>query len=157
MKINNILWPIFCLTFFFINVNSNAQPHTPALARAGKVIAQINLRYFTLFAKSDAAIINLYTSDACLLLPNAPQICGSAALSKDFKDTFIAGKVKGVKFVTLNVYGDGLSYVTEEGTWQVFGPGGKEIDNGKYLKLWRKTNNGWKIFRDCFNSSRSGR
>jgi ketosteroid isomerase-like protein len=82
-----------------------------------------------------------------------PPISGRKALKKDFEDTFAAGKVKGVKFQTRNIYTDGKEYITEEGSWQVFDPSGKLLDNGQYLKLWKRTKLGWKIFRDSFNSN----
>ncbi|MDB5134598.1 MAG: nuclear transport factor 2 family protein [Mucilaginibacter sp.] len=143
-----MLWTITCLSFLFIGYESNGQ----SLSAIKKEIRKDNALYFDLFKKSDPAIVNLYTDDACLLPPNAGAICGKAALAKDFKDTYAAGQVKGVKFSTLAVYGDGALYVTEEGSWQVFGTNDQVIDKGKYLKLWKKTKQGWKIFRDVFNS-----
>ncbi|HEY4328069.1 MAG TPA: hypothetical protein VGN20_29055 [Mucilaginibacter sp.] len=158
MKKSKTAWTILCLTFFFICNNCSAQTNKdPELTAVRKVIERNNVRYFDLFSNKDESIVNLYTEDACLLVPNTPAICGGGALAKDFKDTYASGKIKGVKFVTLNVYGDGKAYVTEEGTWQVFDPEGRVLDDGKYLKLWKKTKEGWKIFRDLFNSDHSGK
>jgi len=120
-------------------------------------ITKTNALYFDLFSKKDLAIVNLYAEDGSLMSPNAPAIRGKAALTKDFKDTYDAGQVKGVKFATQNIYGDGSGYITEEGTWQVFDTSGKVLDNGKYLKLWKKTATGWRIFRDAFNSDNKGK
>lgn len=125
------------------------------LLEAKKAIMESNRIYFDLYAKNDGSILKLYTKDACLMPPNAPAICGLAALAKDFKDTYAAGVVKGGKFTSTEVYGDGLEYVTEEGLWQVFDKNGQSIDDGKYLKLWKKTGEGWKMFRDSFNSNHS--
>jgi len=154
MKQNSLLTAIVCITLFFVYGNCPAQTTvTPDLLAVKKAIENTNAVYFDLFAKHDGTIVNLYTEDACLLAPNAPPISGRKALKKDFEDTFAAGKVKGVKFLTGNIYGDGKEYVTEEGTWQVFDPKGKLLDDGKYLKLWKRTKAGWKIFRDSFNSN----
>jgi len=153
MKQNNLVTAIVCITLFFVYDNCRAQTTTSGLLTVKKAIEKTNAVYYNLFSKNDAAIINLYTDDACLLAPNAVPICGRKALKKDFEDTFAAGKVKWVKFLTKDVYGDGKEYVTEEGTWQVFEQGGKLLDDGKYLKLWRRTTTGWKIFRDSFNSN----
>jgi ketosteroid isomerase-like protein len=154
MKKNIAVWAIACLTLIFIYNSSNAQTSQGAdLVVIRKAIERSNALYFDLYSKNNGSIISLYTEDACLLIPNEPAKCGKQALAKDFKDTYAAGKIRGVKFTTVNVYGDGKLYVTEEGTWQVFDPKGKVLDDGKYLKLWRKTSNGWKIFRDCFNSN----
>jgi ketosteroid isomerase-like protein len=154
MKQNNLLTAIRCIALFFVYSHCQAQTITsPGVLTAKKAIENTNALYFNLFAKHDGAIVNLYTDDACLLAPNTPPISGKKALKKDFEDTFAAGKVKGVKFQTSNIYGDGKEYVTEEGTWQVFAPSGKLLDDGKYLKLWKITKTGWKIFRDSFNSN----
>lgn len=116
-------------------------------------IEKTNTLYFELFKNKDTAIVNLYTDDASLLAPNSPPINGRAALIKDFKAVY-TGNIAGVKFNTKEVYGNNDIYVTEEGTWQVFADNGQVIDSGKYLKLWKKTKEGWKIFRDVFNSDK---
>lgn len=150
MKQNNLITAILCITLFFVYYTCEAQVTSTSTIK--NAIEKTNTLYFDLFAKNDVSIINLYTEDACLLAPNTTPISGRKALKKDFEDTFAAGKVKGVKFKTSNIYGDGNQYVTEEGTWQVFDTKGKLIDDGKYLKLWKRTKAGWKIFRDSFNS-----
>ena len=138
-----------------LSVSCNAQNNvSKSLQEAKKAIANANLTYFDLYGKNDGSILNLYTQDACLMAPNAPANCGIEALAKDFNDTYAAGTVKSGKFITPEVYGDAIEFVTEEGLWQVFGATGKSIDEGKYLKLWKKTKGGWKILRDSFNSNR---
>ena len=153
MKQKTLTAAIICLCLFLTYKSSIAQANNPGLQQIKSSIQKINTLYYELFAKSDASIINLYTDDAILLAPNMLPINGKKALKKDFEDTFVAGKVKGVKFQTGNIYGDGKAYITEEGTWQVFDQSGKVIDDGKYLKLWKLTKAGWKIFRDSFNSN----
>jgi ketosteroid isomerase-like protein len=59
------------------------------------------------------------------------------------------------KFITVDVFGDGKEYVTEIGFWQSFDASNKLFDNGKYLVLWKKTPEGWKMFRDSFSSDRN--
>jgi hypothetical protein len=53
-----------------------------------------------------------------------------------------------------SVYGDGAEFITEEGLWQIFDANGNLFDDGKFLVLWKKTGNGWKMFRDSFSSNR---
>jgi ketosteroid isomerase-like protein len=43
-------------------------------------------------------------------------------------------------------------FVTEEGFWQSFDANNAMFDNGKFLVLWKKTPDGWKMFRDSFSS-----
>ena len=57
------------------------------------------------------------------------------------------------KFVTTAVYDDAVKYVTEEGLWQSFNANGELFDNGKFLVLWKKTAEGWKMYRDSFSSN----
>lgn len=153
MKTKHILAAVLCLTYAIACNYCAAQTSGAATSTARRLIEKNNKLYFDLFAKADKAIVNLYTDDAALFAPNMPPIAGKKALVKDFVDTFKAGMVKGVKFQTLNVYGNGAGFITEEGNWQVFNAGGKPIDEGKYLKLWKLTKDGWKIFRDSFNSN----
>ena len=136
-----------CFALILIAYSTNAQN----IAATKAVIEKTNALYFELFKKKDTAIVNLYTDDASLLAPNTPPISGSAALIKDFKAAY-TGNIAGVKFKTKEVYGNGELYATEEGTWRVFDNNGQVIDSGKYLKLWKKAKQGWKIFRDVFNS-----
>ena len=148
----HILYTITCLALLFVGNASHSQN-----ASAVKAIIEItNDHYFELFKNKDTAIVGLYTDDASLMPANTPAIRGKAALSKDFKDTYDGGHIQGVKFSTTDVYDNSGVYVTEEGNWQVFGADGKMIDSGKYLKLWKKTARGWKIFRDIFNSDQKG-
>jgi ketosteroid isomerase-like protein len=59
----------------------------------------------------------------------------------------------GVKSFTLNtkeVY-KGDEVVTEVGTYEM-GDGNKAIDKGKYLVIWKKDGDKWKLFRDIWNS-----
>jgi ketosteroid isomerase-like protein len=148
MKAKHLLLPLACAALSLTAGPAHAQQ--PASLKAK--LSETNRRYFAFFQHKDAHIVDLYTEDACLMPPNAPAICGKVALAKDFTDTYAAGQVSGVKFHTQQVYGAGTEYVTEQGTWQVFDANGKVIDDGKYLKIWKKTSAGWKIFRDVFNS-----
>lgn len=152
MKKKNILATAKLLVAVFFICGSCTAQTKAGLKEAKQAIAESNKIYFELYAKNDGSILNLYTSDACLLPPNAPAICGREALAKDFRDTYAAGVVRSGKFITTAIYGDGNEYITEEGAWQVFDANGKLIDDGKFLKLWKKEKGTWKLFRDCFNS-----
>jgi ketosteroid isomerase-like protein len=125
------------------------------LAEARKAIAESNAIYFDSFSKNDPSIfINRYAKDACILAPNTPMMCGSEAAANFFKVAYDEIGLRGGKFITTAVYGDGKEFVTEEGLWQSFDASGKLFDDGKFLVLWKKTPEGWKMFRDSFSSNR---
>ncbi|WP_374949446.1 YybH family protein [Mucilaginibacter sp.] len=117
-----------------------------------KEIIKTNSLYFELFKKKDLAIVSLYTDNGWLLPPNAPAVKGKAALIKDFTSAYTDASIQSVKFTTIQVYGDGSGYTTEEGIWQVFNTQGVIIDQGNYIKLWKKTGKAWRIYRDIFSS-----
>lgn len=120
-----------------------------ALDEAKKAIAASNAIYSDLALKNDGSILTRYADDACILQPNGPVLCGKEGILKFFKE---APPVHG-KFTTLNVYGDGKEFVTEEGLYEITDLNGKKLDDGKILVLWKKTKDGWKMYRDMFSSS----
>jgi ketosteroid isomerase-like protein len=140
----------------FVTVISNAQTNTNKnLEEAKKAIAESNAVYFESFAKNDSSIfINRYAEDACIMAPFAPQACGRENAAKFFRQAYDNYGLRNGKFITTTVYGDANEYVTEEGLWQSVNAQGKLFDDGKYLVLWKKTKNGWKMFRDSFSSNR---
>lgn len=146
---------VLSLVFVCFIVNAQSDKENTVLKEAKREIATSNATYFIAIAKNDGSILNHYADDACLLPPNSPILCGRTELSKFFKDGYEKYGLRGGKFITKNIYGDGREYVTEEGLWQSFDAQGKVFDDGKFLVLWKKTQNGWKMFRDSFSSNRT--
>src|SRR5688572_22677239 len=108
------------------------------LAEAKKAIAESTAIYFTSFAKNDSTIfIDRYAEDACIMAPNSPQLCGPRAAAGFFKFAYENIGLRGGKFITTAVYGDGKEYVTEEGLWQSLNEKGELFDDGKFLVLWK--------------------
>jgi ketosteroid isomerase-like protein len=125
-----------------------------SLNDATKAIAASNAIYFESFVKNDSSIfIERYATDACILAPNTPAECGRAAAGKFFRLAYDSFGLRNGKFITTAIYGDGKEYVTEEGLWQSFDAVGRMFDDGKFLVLWKKTPEGWKMFRDSFSSN----
>jgi ketosteroid isomerase-like protein len=121
---------------------------------ARKAIAASNAIYFRSFAKNDPAIfIDRYDDDAVILAPNGPAFSGKAEALKFFLKAYDKIGLRDGRFITTAVYGEGIEYVAEEGLWQSFDAKGKMFDDGKFLVLWKKTQKGWKMFRDSFSSN----
>jgi ketosteroid isomerase-like protein len=148
-----LLIVIMASVHFVANAQSNKSNENALLEEAKKAIAHNNAIHFNLYAKNDGSVVKLFAEDACILMPNAPALCGREGIAKFFKDAFETGGVRSGKITTLNIYGDGREFVTEEGLYQVFDVNGKLVDDGKTLVLWKKTKDGWKDFRDSFSSN----
>jgi ketosteroid isomerase-like protein len=144
---------ILVLLLFF---NCQAQKRTNInLEEAKKAITASNEMYFQAFAKGDPSLfISLYTTDCWIMQPNAPTLCGVDAPLDFFKTAYNKFGIRNGKFITIDIFGDGNGFVTEEGFWQTFDANNRLLDNGKFLVLWKKTAGGWKIFRDSFSSDR---
>ncbi|HYC85150.1 MAG TPA: nuclear transport factor 2 family protein [Chryseosolibacter sp.] len=135
----------------------NAQSRNePLLEEAKKAIAESNAIYFQSFVMNDSSIfLDRYAEDACILAPNTPALCGRNAAASFFRSAYDDYGLRNGKFITLAVYGDGKEFVTEEGLWQSFNAKGELFDDGKFLVLWKKTPQGWKMYRDSFSSNRN--
>jgi ketosteroid isomerase-like protein len=114
---------------------------------------QVNLSYGQAFVKSDSSLfINCYTPDACLLPTNSPALCGVQGQLGFYRFAYKAG-VRNIVFTTLNLYGATDLYVSEEGNFEMFGVNNVSLGKGKYLVVWKKTADGWRMYRDMFNSN----
>lgn len=133
-----------------------AQKTGDPLQEAKEAIAASNAIYFQAFAQNDSSIfIDRYDEDCCIMAPGAPASCGPDAPLQFFKLAYHNFGLRNGKFITQEVYGDGKEYVTEVGLWQSFDKNGVLYDDGKFLVLWKKTDKGWKMFRDSFSSNRN--
>ena len=131
------------------------QTANTSLEEAKKAIAASNEIYFQAFVKGDSSLfIARYAKDCWIMPPNAPALCGEDAALEFFNTAYHTFGVRNGKFITIDVFGDGGEFVTEEGFWQSFDADNKVFDNGKFLVLWKKTPDGWKMFRDSFSSDR---
>lgn len=146
--INILLAALVSLTF---TVRGQSDP----LAEAKKAIAASNSIYFQSFEKNDSSIfIARYAEDCRILAPDMSPVDGHAGALRFFRLAYDKIGLRNGKFITTAVYGDGREYVTEEGVWQSFDARHVLFDNGKFLVLWKKTPQGWKMFRDSFSSDR---
>ena len=103
-------------------------------------------------AKGDAAALSaLYADDAMVFPTNSDIVRGKAAIRK-FWQGFIDSGIKNVALNTLEVEVLGDTAI-EVGTYASTGADGKAMDKGKYIVVWKRVGNDWKIRRDIFNTS----
>jgi ketosteroid isomerase-like protein len=157
MKRNNILLLVLVpgIVYLFYSCNAGQPKEKSDLKEAKTAIAESNAVYFQAFAKGDSSIfINRYAKDCWIMPPNAPALRGADAPVRFFKTAYNKFGLRNGKFITLDVFGDGREFVTEVGLWQSFDVHNTLFDNGKFVVLWKKTPDGWKMFRDSFSSDR---
>ncbi len=131
---------------FIVSVTSAAENDD---ARAG--IEAANKTFMQAFARKDAAgVANCYTADAQILPPGAVMIEGAESIQQYWQGGIESGAT-GFTLTTTEVGSlDDEAY--EVGTYVMTGDGGKEIDKGKYIVIWKHVDGQWKLHRDIFNS-----
>lgn len=105
-------------------------------------------------ARNDSAIAELYAEDAVFMPPNQPRIVGKAGIRSFFAGMWVINPTMALN-TTQVVSSDAGDVAVEEGTFSLSYPtpdGGKVDDTGKYLVIWKKTDKGWKVVRDIFNT-----
>jgi len=156
MKKHTLSFAIQIVAILFLLYSCNIQQPKDKLNldEAKMAIAKSNDIHFKAFAKGDSSIfIERYTKDCCIMPPGTDAMCGENAPLDFFRTAYYQAGLRNGKFITTDVYGDGKEFVTEEGLWQSFDASNTMFDNGKFLVLWKKTPDGWKMFRDSFSSN----
>lgn len=120
-----------------------------------KMIAEVNRKFGEAVRNQDpVALASLYTEDACFLPPNSEMVRGRQRIQETLAGMMQMG-VKDVTLTTVELLGSGDS-VQEIGTYkQKIQPEGQDAieDLGKYLVVWKKTPEGWKLHWDILNTS----
>ena len=115
-------------------------------------IERANARFSADFAKGDAkAVASHYAAAAWAFAPNADIARGREAIEKLWKGAMDSG-VKGVKLVTVEVEPHGDT-AHEVGTYVLTGEGGRTLDTGKYVVIWKRDGGQWRLHRDIWNTS----
>jgi ketosteroid isomerase-like protein len=122
-----------------------------AAARAG--IEATNQRLAQAVAAADVEGVRaVYTADAKVLPPNAPEVSGVDAIADWFSGLSSAG-IDGLELEIAEVAAHGRT-AHEVGRFTLRA-GGQVIDEGKYIVIWQRGDDGtWRLHRDIFNSDR---
>lgn len=122
------------------------------LANAKKEIEAANQEITDFMAKGDSvSLTNAYGKDGALMVNYMPSIKGKDKIAA-FWGGFIKLGIGGIKLTTLEVWGD-ENYITEEGLFEINAKDGKQVDNGKYIVVWKKEDGKWKLHRDMSNTN----
>lgn len=121
------------------------------LADATAGVAAGNQKMIDCVANQDAqACGDIFTEDAVYLSPFMAAIEGNEAIGAAWGAEMEAGMASlELKTIEIDAFHD---TAIERGDYVVNGPEGEHLDHGKYIVIWKKTNDGWKAHRDIFNS-----
>lgn len=115
-------------------------------------IDKANDAFVAAFAKGDAAAIaKMYSSDARVFPPNSDMIQGADAIQKLWKGAMEMG-VKSVRLQASEVEAHGM-VAHEVGSYSMLAADGKQLDRGKYLVIWKREGNAWRLHRDIWNTN----
>lgn len=108
------------------------------------------------FNAGDAeAVAAMYTEDAVILPPGKEAIEGRAAIQTDLEADFANMEGMVMTFETTEVQA-AHGHALEVGGYTLEGADGSHLDHGKFIAVWKNTDDGWKMTRDIWNSSMGG-
>lgn len=151
------LIPLFILVVLFAACNNQSSTN-PTDANEAKrdtvdykaVIQETNNAFTAAALKGDSAsfVTTFYHPDAAIFPPNEPKM--DAKKMASMVTQFPKMGVSSFTLTSNEIY-EGDETVTEVGTYEM-GDGSKTIDTGKYMVVWKKDGDKWKLFRDIWNS-----
>ena len=114
-------------------------------------ISKTNEAFMSALTNGDAAgVAAQYTDDAQLLPPNADLVTGKQEIQNAMQG-FIDSGVTSLNLESTEIEGIG-NKAYEVGKYTLI-VGEQVVDNGKYIVIWKKDGEQWKLHRDIFNSS----
>lgn len=151
--------PLIPLFFFVLLFTAcNQESSTSEMAAEPKrdtvdyraVIEETNKAFATAALNGDSATLasELYHPEAKIFAPNEPMMDSKKTAS--LMGQFPKMGLKTFTLSTTEIF-EGDETVTEVGTFAM-GDGNKEIDKGKYMVVWKKDGDKWKLYRDIWNS-----
>lgn len=111
-----------------------------------------NAEFARLFAEGDAAALAArYTENAQLMPPNVEMMSGQAAIGVYWKAT-LEGGASRLTLLALEVEQFGDTAI-ETGRAEIADAQGNVVDVAKYIVVWKRVGNEWKMHKDIFNSN----
>ncbi len=125
---------------------------TPVQQDVTSEIEEMNMVYMSAVKNQDVeTLANLHTDDAVILPSNQSKVVGIDAIRLMWQEAFKYGM--GYLELTTDEATAIGNTAHELGTYQYYTPDDQMVDEGKYIVVWQKEDNTWKIARDIWNSS----
>ena len=115
-------------------------------------IQAANAEFSAAVAKGDsAAVAALYAADGQVMPAGSDPIRGTEAIRKFWQGAITSG-IADIGLKTIEVFAQG-STATEVGQYELRDKAGKVLDHGKYIVIWRRDGDNWKLLRDMFSTN----
>jgi ketosteroid isomerase-like protein len=117
-----------------------------------EAIGAVNEAFEAAIGRADAAgVAALYTANGQALPPQSDVATGRPAIAGVWQAGIDAG-IAGVSLETVEIEHHGNT-AHEIGTFELRREDGTVLDRGKYVVIWKKEGDSWKLHRDIWNSS----
>mgnify|MGYP004705430153 CR=1 FL=1 len=129
----------------------NTAPDSRDAQAAQQDISDMHAQLLKAYNSRDAAgVAALYTDDAILMPPNAATVKSKIAVGDFMRQTL----VPPMNSMLLNVSETQVSgdYAFSTGYYTVLRADGTTLDRGKFVEILQHETEGWRIFRDIYNS-----
>ncbi len=111
-----------------------------------------NQAWESAFGRGDAAgVAQVYTENGQLFPPGSDVVTGRDEIQSFWQGVMGMG-AKAVKFEPVELIHQG-DIACETGRAILFGAEGQVLDRAKYLEIWQREGDQWKLHRDIWNSS----
>ena len=118
-----------------------------------EAIVAANQQFMSAFGRGDAAgLAQLYTEEGQVLPPQGEPITGRPGIQAFWQGAIDMG-LKGAILETVEVIHQGNT-ACEVGRYTLEAEGGQPVDHGKYVVLWQRQGEHWRLHRDIWNTSR---
>ncbi|HEY5368219.1 MAG TPA: hypothetical protein VIJ75_04440 [Hanamia sp.] len=150
-----IFYLISCLLFFACNEQDKLEIEKSASAfdiKQGEAsILQSNKHFMKSFEAGDSTEVgDSYTTNAALMVPNQATVNGRKNIIH-YYSLELAHGITHIDLNTIKIWGDS-SILAEEGTYKVSDMKKNNLDQGKYIVLWKQETGNWKMYRDIWAS-----
>lgn len=125
---------------------------TPSATDIRAEVRIANDKFQSAFKQGDsAAISKLYTEDGLVLAPGSDFIKGPQAIQNFWQGAMDLG-IKEARLDSIEVEQHNDTAI-ELGNYGLNAADGQQLDKGKYIVIWKFSDNQWKIFKDIWNSN----
>lgn len=143
-----------CLGIIFLACNLQQPGPSKTVFNINEVrayIEEMNKTYSMRFTTNDTAFYSArYCTDAEVFAPEIPVIRGRIAIRDYFYNNGL-NKDAVIELPAGNFYGS-EDLIIEEGAYNFPDGKGGSFDKGKFIAIWKKEDDSWKLYREIWNS-----